>query len=291
MKLDFDYCDKSGDYVAEYRGLTIKAVYDTHADCPWESWDGCTPIVVNYGREGLREYNSHAGFPLLQPFSSHGIPDALLRRHMPAICQIFDQFDVYSSWGSKLASFAEWLASEAKHRMNHGDSLTEHKRDLLQDALDGMRDSDKLETLAAVYSAIGWPAACKSSHGYSQGDYAELLIVATPAFVEYVGAPKLKDSAYWQKDMESTRDLYSAWAWGDVYGFVLASDSDDHMDSLWGFYGTDFEESGLSEAARDAADHLIETAQKKRLACLARLIRNRVPLDKRAAMLASEGSL
>lgn len=286
--LSFDYNSQSGEYEAEYKGLMIKAVNDPHAGNPWDDWDGSTPLVVSYGRDSLRSYSREAGFDLLKPFRSHGIPDALLRRHMPAICAAFSEFDVYSCFiGSKVASFSDWLASETKDRTLRGDSMTEHKRDLLQECLDGMRDSDRLEALQSIYQAIGWQALCTCSTGYSQGDYAELLLVATPAFVKSTGAPALKNAAYWREDMKAAAELYGAWAWGNVYGYVIASDSDDHMDSCWGYYGTDFEASGLAESAINAADCLLKVAQYKREQCLARLIRNRVPLDKRPAMLAS----
>lgn len=285
MKLSFNFNDSTQESEASYRGLLIKAVQDPHAGNPWDDWDGSTPLVVSYGRDSLRSYSREAGFDLLKPFSSHGIPDALLRRHMPAICAAFEPFDIYSSWGSKVATFSDWLASEAKDRTLRGDSMTEHKRDLLQEALDGMRDRDRLSALQSIYQAIGWQALCTSSTGYSQGDYAELLLVATPAFVKSTGAPALKNAAYWREDMKAAAELYGAWAWGNVYGYVIDQDGET-LDSCWGYYGTDFEANGLADSAMNAADCLLKVAQYKREQCLARLIKNRVPLDKRPALLA-----
>lgn len=77
---------------------------------------------------------------------------------------------------------------------------------------------------------------------------------------------------------------------GNVYGFIIESaDSDgdpdsDSLDSCWGFYG-DPDESGLAEAAAESLAHIREERKAKRLAKLKELIRARVPLAARAAIL------
>lgn len=289
MQLSFEYDSRKDCSVAEYRGLTIKALRDCSPENPWKAWDGnapCISLSFDHGRAYVTEYDKDAGCNLLRPFDHIGA--TVLRRHMAAICSAFDAFDVYNSWGGKLSDFASWLQSEAlDNQASYGGSLTEHKAELLQEALDGMRESDRLECLQSIYSAIGWPALCTSTSGYSQGDYIELLFVITPQFAKAMGMENRRKytAESWQKDMLQARDLFGAWAWGDVYGFAVEQDGET-LDSCWGFYGADFDESGLASAAIESAEHMLASAAKRRQARLAELIRHKVPLALRPAELA-----
>lgn len=77
----------------------------------------------------------------------------------------------------------------------------------------------------------------------------------------------------WLDEIKPSR--YSGHA-GDVYGFVIESlDSDgdpdgDCLDSCWGFYGDDFNWSGLAEAA---AESLAYIRKERRFAKMKELIR------------------
>lgn len=51
--------------------------------------------------------------------------------------------------------------------------------------------------------------------------------------------------------LEAEVETYSQWLEGDVYGFVLEDTQGNHIDSCWGFYGTDWMENGM-------ADHILE---------------------------------
>jgi hypothetical protein len=97
--------------------------------------------------------------------------------------------------------------------------------------------------------------ACYSgiSRGYSQGDSALVFVAALPAWVEKVGAPA-EGLAEQCKDAAA---LWGAWAWGDVYGVaeILRPDGTEAPDgSCWGFYGTDHEQSGLTDHCRNAVE-------------------------------------
>lgn len=259
--LQFDYCDTSGDYVAEYRGLTIKAVHDSDCESPRE-WSNVAIMACAH-----RRYNLGDSDGMLE--ARHAIRDSRFYRDT-------------------------WEESESGEFTFKG---------VKRDCFDLSDPSDLWEAMQLCTDIECQPLYLYDHSGItiSTGRFSCPWDSGQVGFA-FVTLERLKAESYfkrwtpaarqWARDrINGETEVYDHYLTGQVYGFVLASDSDDHMDSVWGFYGTDFEESGLSEAARDAADHLIETAQKKRLACLARLIRNRVPLDKRAAMLASEGSL
>lgn len=98
-------------------------------------------------------------------------------------------------------------------------------------------------------------------------------------------------------------ETYSQWANGEVYGYVVhtAEDpedpdsldhDDDHTDSCWGFYGMEEARAeGRSSAEYSEAERLkaaameAETARHDRQNRLKTFIRNRVPLQVRAASL------
>jgi len=93
-----------------------------------------------------------------------------------------------------------------------------------------------------------------------------------------------------RKRLESDAKLWGAWAWGDVYGFVIESADGaelpgDCLDSCFGFYGDDFAWSGLAEAAAESLSYIRKERRERRLAKLKELIRARVPLATRAAIL------
>ncbi|HSG04877.1 MAG TPA: hypothetical protein VLB09_00610, partial [Nitrospiria bacterium] len=96
-------------------------------------------------------------------------------------------------------------------------------RDAVDDMLSDVEPSgwsravDYFDTMEAVAALAGIPCYSTQSNGYSQGDSALVFVAALPAWVESVGAaPETLAN-----QCKAACDLWSAWAWGDVYGFVL----------------------------------------------------------------------
>jgi len=156
--------------------------------------------------------------------------------------------------------------------------------DSVNDAiLDHAEYNDTLETIEQVYDWKGTPCAIKSSCGYSQSSYAEILIVLNDDFFKKTGCkPEQAESI-----MQGAADLYSAWAWGGVYGFTVDGIDDA---SCWGFYGSDHKKSGLLEHAKSDIDYHIKQERKahadERKAHADKLkmqIKNHVPLAYRIA--------
>lgn len=270
MSLDWQYIESRnapGYQRARYRGLVIEAHNDCDARNPFEEFD-CEPDLVVLYDGRLTEYGK--GSPLA-PLSA--ISDAKLRRHLKAIARAVD------------LDSAELDREARQTQSDYGGGLTDIKRDCLTDTLDGMNDSDRLEACAALWAIAGREALCTSTSGYSQGDYAELLLVASEQWQKLTGAPR--DSHACQ--LKAAAKLYGAWAWGECYGYIIkapdGSDLDSVGDSCWGFYGSDHAESGLNDMATNAADCLIDSATKARGDRLKELSRNRVPLALRAELL------
>lgn len=269
--LSWDYDSKwSGRPAHEttYRGFTVYAVQDSNAENPFTAWDTEPPTLVYAGRrDGFSDYADGA---LDNPLAA--ISDARLARK-------------WAEAAKALAISADAYAlTKASNRADYGTSAADTRREMAEEALADMRHgsgSDYLEALATLWRIAGCVAETWSAHGYSQGDYAEGLSVATPEWAKTVGAPKSSHAA----QCRYAGKLYGYWAFGDVYGYVIADPSDDHLDSCWGFYGSDFEESGLADAAREVVDGIISARAKRRQGKARELIQARVPLYLRPALL------
>ena len=104
------------------------------------------------------------------------------------------------------------------------------------------------------------------THGYSQSDWLKgMLIIPYERLVAEFGTTKagrLKPTARKkaQQCIEGELEIFSAWAWGDIYGFEVegAIDAGYWDGAVGGFYGTDFEKSGLLETAREVIDYIVE---------------------------------
>lgn len=65
-------------------------------------------------------------------------------------------------------------------------------------------------------------------------------------------SPESLDKA--RHHLHAEANEYKAWVEGRVYGFTVSDDAGNVLDSCWGFYGDDWEASGLLDAARESAD-------------------------------------
>lgn len=247
-KLNWEYHD--GEYRAEYKNLVICAVRDEHPSNPFEEWDGHWPMLSYYDRtlndtvEGLGD--------VLGRFT-----DAQIIHDQKAIDAILGAGPFHDGETDELVKWVRdpvWL------------------REAFDEALGHTEGTKRLDALAELLDLLGIPNLRTSSHGYCQGDYTELLIVATPEAVKELRPDVTPDEL--RKDMENQAGLYGAWAWGDVYGYVVCAkvpgeDEDDEPEleeiedgSCWGYYGSEFDESGLEDAAIEAADHYLKQQEK-----------------------------
>jgi hypothetical protein len=280
-QLSFDYDASRDSYVAEYRGLTVIAERDLHASNPFTDWDCEPPTLVITGNRNscIEDYSSEG---LESPLALISDGKLRLSRYWQACAKALDLCP---------AAFRSDCEQEAR---DYQCSVVTVMREKLEEALSDARPSyysgnasDYLSALESLWTLAGVPAHHWSSQGYSQGDYAQGLSVATPAWVKKVGAP----ADTHMRQLKNAGRLWGAWAWGDVYAFVIESPEGEALDSCAGFYGDDFTESGLAQEAKAAADCILASSHKRRLAELKTLIRNRVPLAYRPALLSDAAAL
>ena len=133
------------------------------------------------------------------------------------------------------------------------------------------------EAMTYVLDLLDWKYHYAISTGYSQGDAAHVLCIATPDWAKLTGAPPETHA----DQCKGTFILYTAWAWGDCYWFEIPETGDE----LFGYYGSDHEKSGLLETARQYIDYHLESTEKARQDKLKKLISGKTPLGKREAIL------
>lgn len=129
---------------------------------------------------------------------------------------------------------------------------------------------DRLEELCEV---VGIACINEQSNGYSQGDAYCVFMAATPEWLEETGHSGDDLDTLKENLMVSFR-TWSAWAWGDCYGYVIKEINEDGdyvdvnrlEDSVWGYYGYDHKNSGLLEDGKRAIEHFIKLDIKEEAA-------------------------
>lgn len=236
----------------EYKGYTIKVEQDDSPLNPFEEWD-CEPPIITYygGRHGYAK--SYCGAPETLGEIISLMPDSCFDRGK-RVKLIKDHLDC------SLKEFAE------THR-DYGD-VKDAFRQLATEQYDikpsGWRSATEwFEMAEALLNEAGIQCYNGQSNGYSQGDSTLVLAIATPEWIEKSG---IKDE-HIASALEGAFKLYGYWAWGDVYGIskIIDPDGNELVDgSVWGFFGSNHEESGLLESARGTIDYnlrkLAETA-------------------------------
>jgi len=277
-KLCFDWDSSANESIAEVSGFRVRAVQDSDAGNPWDEWDGQPPLIVNSGRSAYSESGD-------VPSPLEGLTDSWIAKHWRELCKVF-----------------ETNPEEAKERKEADGyfKIADAKRDLLDKWLTDAKPSrysgnagDYMTLLESLYTLRGWPCLNTCSQGHSQGDYADLLLIFSPAYAEVIGRkwPRSKaDRAAIIESLKADAETWGAWAWGEVYGFVIedskgAALPGDCLDSCWGFYGSDFDKSGLAEAAGESLSYIRKKRRRLRQAKVRELIKARVPLAVRAEVL------
>lgn len=247
----------------EYKGYKIKIAQDEGPENPFEAWDCEPPLLTFYGgrHSYAKAYND-------APESWWDILQLVLKEDWKRGWRVEFLKEFILPLGVSLREFAE----EAR-RVGELDACAEILGDKLGAKPEGWGSAcDWFEMAESLLKYAGIPCLYGQSNGYSQGDSTLCLVVLTPEWYEKTGAPK--ENA--EKDCKGAINLYSAWAWGDVYGVSeitapgpLDEDGDEtegeelEHGSCWSFYGRDHEKSGLMEHATSTIDCHIEEQAKE----------------------------
>jgi hypothetical protein len=210
--------------VLEYRGMSVEVWNDNDAPNPFEDWDCELPLmfkhdgIIDYSKGGIVEYLGNL------------ITDGQIIRHQQKLAELLE------------IDLDYFIEQEFSKEDKAGDIRYELERTV---------DFEVLEFLCEITKT---PYLNSESRGYSQGDYAEVFICYTDKFEEVTGCTKKQVD---EVQLQATLNLFSAWVWGDVYGFTI-DNGDDVLETVGGYYGSDVEKSGLMEEVRSVIDNHLD---------------------------------
>ena len=237
-------------FTHDKKSYTLEIHHDESPSNPFEDDDGNPPLLyrslnhyqsetTHYGTENLAQ-------ALLDTISDHKL--VRLWKQIDTINpNILDLIDFTENKKPYNYTKAEYM----REQILHGNELTE------------------LESLQLICDLTKTPHLSALSRSYSQGDYADVLIVLSPEYIERSWIiPKNYNDI-----LTSTKTLFDAYIWWDMYGFTLTehkplfqSDGtlsdmidDDIIDSCWWFYGDDHETNGILDTLPDFAKPYLNT--------------------------------
>lgn len=213
-------------------GYVATIAHDESAENPFTAWEGNAPLAV----EGGRNYAANYGLTV------QDVLDAITPEQ----------------WSNRAIKRGLLLAVEisvprAAREIRDG---AEFENLIYEAARDWQ--SNLPDLIAALCEAVGIPYCNTVSRGYSQGDWADVVAVALPAWVAATFGESPPSHDQLVETCKNDCELYGQWAWGDVYGVAAIHDADgrevEDADgrevkdaSCWGFYGSDHAQSGLLE--------------------------------------------
>lgn len=253
-------------YTETFNGYEIEIWQDENPENPFEDWESEPPLAVlwprNYGYKGLyghrdlKEYATQYGNVSEAPTLTH-------KQIKANLSEIMDMLEVESVMSFRDSSYRPDIVSIINDR--------------LSEYVSGLDGSGQLDALCSLYQMAGMIALCRSIHGYSQGDYADVLCVLTPDFLATTGAPKTKDAA------KEAIDLFKYWAFGDVYSYLVKDENGEVIESCGGFFGDWDAPFGAIHEAQAAINWQITKDRKAHFEQVKTWIKNRVPLYARCA--------
>jgi len=206
------------------RKLKLSIFHDVDACNPFEEFDGNAPLMFDsYAHSNEQDYSKGSIHEYVKEQATRG----KILRHQKELERIL----------------------ELDFKMMRQNEFT--TEDLINETLYEIGRAN-VEELAVTCELLKVKYLNYTSRGYSQGDSANVLIVLTDEFFNETGCKK-RDS---KKIIDGAKELFNAWAWGDVYGFSVIevttckccnNDEENVIDSCGGFYGDNFEENGMLE--------------------------------------------
>lgn len=228
-KLPGDTAEAIDEFIDLMEQPVVKVQRDLDPSNPFTDFDCEVPILVAYldhARYSMHEYGVEDRLP--------NLPDDVVQAHSKEMLEAV-------GWEDE-EFFIDPLRNEF-YNYYHEQSAEE-----------------RLELLAEVYGWLGITAYVGSSTGYVQGDYALVLAVATPEWVENTGAPKES----WLEQCKAAVKLYGWWAWGDVWGYTIETRSGEDLGSCWGFFGDELEETGMLDNVEGKYREALKDAWERR---------------------------
>lgn len=211
--------------IAKLDKYQIVIRHDKGVECPFENWDDCVPTMY----EGYSRNQSSKDFSNgeIEKYIRSVYTDNVIRRHQKKIADIFN---------------LDLTGLDAEEKENE-----------FYDCFRSMN----IEQLTQLCELKKIPYLNWDSKGYCQGDMLNALSVITPKFLEITGCD-IKNA---ESILNGNKELFDAWAWGDVYSFTVYYYEDgkfdeyghlkayyeeaEEIDSCGGFFGSDYKTNGM----------------------------------------------
>lgn len=226
----------------------IKIDNDDWSENPFEAWD-CEPeLIYRYGRNDVNDCSKGKIAEFIKQFPTNG----QIIKHQVTLCGILELDHPY---------------------LCERELTKDEKADEIRWEISSNLSVEQLRDLCEVFKI---QHSYHESRGYSQGDWAEVLLVLTDDFYERTGCDRRKA----KEILECSQKLFDAWAWGDVYQFDIEKATEmvkltredfdagkfenvedelewDFHDSCGGFYGEDID--GIVEHS-EVSKEIVEKA-------------------------------
>lgn len=213
----------------------LRILHDSSAENPFKAWDSEPHLVYEFQRDSIQGNVNE-----IVTFIESKLTNGMLKRYSRKLALIFDV--------SEDCNFYE-RCYEISYELQRAN----------------------VKQLSEVCEVLKINHKYYTSKGYSQGDYSDVLIICTDEFYKTTGANKEHENEI----LESASELFDAWAWGDTFGFILEKNvnfkkvyedgtSEDgeeweHVDSCWGFYGSDHKTNGILDALPTEIHYLLDS--------------------------------
>lgn len=208
---------------ARFGPFTVRLIHDDSPENPWEVWDCQTPLLSQRGRDAI---DTHDSGDDIARFFGH-VSDSWVSRHWRAICTAMDVD----------ADAEDQDARE--HARYHVQALGETRRERFAEYLsEAEGESRFFDMLAGLYTLAKIPALSTEVRGYSQGDWARVLLVATPAHADRCGYDFERPGFDVAESLKGDAELWRSYIFGDVYGYAVEDEHGETLDSCFGFFGS-----------------------------------------------------
>ena len=240
----------------------LKIMHDRYPINPFEDWD-CNPSLWARSNGFGKDYSDGN----ISDFIISSITDNQIIRHQKYLID-----DIIGMKGHY------YNVNSFNRDYPRGEYTNQERIDVIRDML--IENDNDWDMLAKLCDKFKIPYYRGTSRGYNQGDWADVFITITDKDVKRCGFNRKN----YDKIMEGAFDLFSHWAWGDVYQYQLLYQG-ELIDSCGGFYGDNWEENGLYEHAKGFMEWHQKDTRKKREKKIKALIKNNVPYYHRINIL------
>lgn len=208
--------------ILEYKGYNIEIVADDVAESPRE-WDNVGKMVCQHRRYDLgdEQYENSYANSWEEWFAYY-----VLENYATLDLKCYDTYGYFDEDGKEVEKVWKWI------------------------------EKNMIVMPLFLYDHSGISISTSRTCRWDSGQVGFMYITKRDAVVK--SGNKYFTKALEEKTiacLESELKTYDTYLRGDVYGYRILDKEGDEIDSCWGFYGYDYEKSGLLDEAKGYIDY------------------------------------